>query len=321
MMASSLPLVTNGLRHPPQQQSPRVVLQSEDPTEWCAWAHQGHRLWVAMPDSFWVYTYKVDRCPFRGNHVWTTCPYAHWGERARRRDPSRYAYAAATCPDYADSKRRNRLAGSTAPPTCARGLRCGFAHGVFETWLHPTRFRTRMCEAGAGCSRRVCFFAHCLAQRRREDDLVLPLVVFPAITVPPPLPLPLPLPPLAFVVPNNPLPPVPPSLPFPCPRSVSVVAARQVDRVTQAMQQGRSVRLLTRADADAASSSSSYFSSSRAPASNAAVATAPGDDEDIDIVAIVTGCCLASEEESKAAGGGDYPHLDLNLIMDIVRMN
>lgn len=174
-----------------------------------------------------------------------------------------------------------------------------------------------MCEAGAGCSRRVCFFAHCLAQRRREDDLVLPLVVFPAITMPPPLPLPLPLPPLAFVVPNNPLPPVPPALP--CPRSVSVVA-HQVDRVTQAMQQGRSVRLLTRADADAASSSSS-FSSSRAPASNAAVATAPGDDEDIDFVAIVTGCCLASEEDSKAAGGGDYPHLDLNLIMDIVRMN
>jgi len=93
------------------------------------------------------------------------------------------------------------------------------------------------------------------------------------------------------------------------------------------MQQGRSVRLLTRrSDWPGASSSSS----SLAAVATAAAATAPWplstpllqaspspvDDEDIDFVAIVTNCCLASEADSKAEGSG-YPHFDL--FMDIVR--
>jgi hypothetical protein len=253
-----------------------------------------------MPDSFWVFTYKVERCPFPNNHVWMSCPYAHKGERARRRDPRSFPYVAVPCPKYEESKRQLRLAGSTAAPTCVHGLHCGYAHGIFETWLHPTKFRTVMCQRGAECPRRICFFAHCLAQRRREDDEV-PLVVFP-VTQPPP----------AFILHAQP---------------VSVVS-RPVDRVTQAMQQGRSVRLLThRSDCVGASSSSS---SSLAAVTTAAAATTPGplstpplqaspspvDDEDIDFVAIVTRCCLASEADSKAEGSG-YPHLDL--IMDIMR--
>jgi hypothetical protein len=83
-------------------------------------------------------------------------------------------------------------------------------------------------------------------QRRREDDEV-PLVVFP-VTQPPP----------AFILHAQP---------------VSVVS-RPVDRVTQAMQQGCSVRLLThRSDCADASSSSS---SSLAAVTAAAPATAPG---------------------------------------------
>ena len=35
-----------------------------------------------------------------------------------------------------------------------------FAHGVFESWLHPAQYRTRLCKDGPGCDRRVCFFAH-----------------------------------------------------------------------------------------------------------------------------------------------------------------
>jgi hypothetical protein len=31
---------------------------------------------------------------------------------------------------------------------------------VFEFWLHPHRYRTEMCKVGAGCNRRICFFAH-----------------------------------------------------------------------------------------------------------------------------------------------------------------
>lgn len=323
MLASSLPLATTGLRRPARDGHGGGGL-NEDPVNWCAWAHQGHRLWEAMPESFWVYTYKVDKCPFRGSHVWTTCPYAHKGERARRRDPSRYAYAGVTCPEYAESMRRIRQAGSSAAPTCARGLRCGYAHGIFETWLHPTRFRTVMCERGADCPRRVCFFAHRLEQRRREDAEV-PLVVFPA-TTPPFVPLPrAPPPPLLLPASASPS-----SSSRSRSQSASVVD-RPVDHVTQAIQEGRSVFLLTRGRYDVAgASSSSPPTSHAAVATAAAAATAlvpvpprllqasplPVDDDEIDFVAIVTGCCLAAEADSKAEGSG-YPHLDL--IMDIVR--
>uniref|UniRef100_A0A0A8YCC4 C3H1-type domain-containing protein n=1 Tax=Arundo donax TaxID=35708 RepID=A0A0A8YCC4_ARUDO len=37
---------------------------------------------------------------------------------------------------------------------------CEYAHGVFESWLHPAQYRTRLCKDGVGCARRVCFFAH-----------------------------------------------------------------------------------------------------------------------------------------------------------------
>jgi len=41
-----------------------------------------------------------------------------------------------------------------------RGDACPHAHGVFETWLHPSRYRTQPCRAGAACDRAICFFAH-----------------------------------------------------------------------------------------------------------------------------------------------------------------
>jgi hypothetical protein len=94
MMASlSLLLSTIGLRRPPSTTSRdghggtrlNGSSRNEPPLNWCAWAHQGHRLWTGMPDSFWVYTYKVERCPFPDNHVWMSCPYAHREELARRR--------------------------------------------------------------------------------------------------------------------------------------------------------------------------------------------------------------------------------------------
>lgn len=37
---------------------------------------------------------------------------------------------------------------------------CEYAHGVFECWLHPAQYRTRLCKDGTNCTRRVCFFAH-----------------------------------------------------------------------------------------------------------------------------------------------------------------
>ena len=44
--------------------------------------------------------------------------------------------------------------------TCKRGELCPFAHGVFEAWLHPARYRTQACRDGAACGRPICFFAH-----------------------------------------------------------------------------------------------------------------------------------------------------------------
>ncbi|KAM3371768.1 hypothetical protein ACQJBY_018931 [Aegilops geniculata] len=162
-----------------------VTYQLTDPTTWGAWAHEGHRLWASMSEDFWLYEYKVRRCPQPYSHDWTACPYAHKGERARRRDPRRFNYVAISCPEYranAHAHAQLALAGAGhPPPTCARGLRCRYAHGVFELWLHPSRFRTRKCEAGTRCQRRICFFAHFTRELRGED----PVAAFAAAAVPP----------------------------------------------------------------------------------------------------------------------------------------
>ncbi|XP_020113248.1 zinc finger CCCH domain-containing protein 54-like [Ananas comosus] len=105
-------------------------------------------------DEFLMYTYKVKSCSKKKSHDWTACPYAHRGEKARRRDPRKFPYSAAVCPEY-------RQRGD-----CCRGQACEFAHGVFEFWLHPARFRTKMCDAGPACSRKICFFAHAPEQLR-----------------------------------------------------------------------------------------------------------------------------------------------------------
>lgn len=44
--------------------------------------------------------------------------------------------------------------------SCANGDNCQFAHNVFEYWLHPTRYRTQLCNDGEACKRWLCFFAH-----------------------------------------------------------------------------------------------------------------------------------------------------------------
>ncbi|GJN33363.1 hypothetical protein PR202_gb21956 [Eleusine coracana subsp. coracana] len=132
-----------------------------------------------MPVTFWVYVYKVHRCPSSISHDWEFCPYAHPGERVRRRDPRRFRYLGVACPDYRDEP----TAGGDAspPPSCARGRRCRYAHGHYELWLHPKRFRTRMCDAGSECPRSICFHAHSPAELRREDDPVPPFPFLPRV--------------------------------------------------------------------------------------------------------------------------------------------
>ncbi|XP_071722380.1 zinc finger CCCH domain-containing protein 20-like [Rutidosis leptorrhynchoides] len=104
-------------------------------------------------DHFRMFEFKVRRCARGRSHDWTECPYAHPGEKARRRDPRKYHYSGTACPDYRKG-------------TCRKGDSCEFAHGVFECWLHPARYRTQPCKDGRACKRPVCFFAHTAEQLR-----------------------------------------------------------------------------------------------------------------------------------------------------------
>ncbi|XP_050204778.1 zinc finger CCCH domain-containing protein 2-like [Mercurialis annua] len=104
-------------------------------------------------DQFRMYEFKVRRCTRSRSHDWTDCPFAHPGEKARRRDPRKFNYAGTVCPEF-------RRGG------CSRGDSCEFAHGVFECWLHPSRYRTEACKDGKNCKRKVCFFAHSPLQLR-----------------------------------------------------------------------------------------------------------------------------------------------------------
>ncbi|KAL5231954.1 hypothetical protein ABZP36_030730 [Zizania latifolia] len=124
-------------------------------------------------DEFMMYEFKVRRCARARSHDWTACPYAHPGEAARRRDPRRVAYTGEACPDF---RRRPGAA-------CPRGNMCPFAHGTFELWLHPSRYRTRPCRAGAACRRRVCFFAHTPGELRPGPKEDSPLSLSPKSTL------------------------------------------------------------------------------------------------------------------------------------------
>ncbi|CAN1123645.1 Zinc finger CCCH domain-containing protein 2 [Linum perenne] len=105
-------------------------------------------------DQFRMYEFKIRRCTRSRSHDWTVCPFAHPGEKARRRDPRKFHYTGSVCPEF-------RREGG-----CGRGDNCEFAHGVFECWLHPSRYRTEACKDGKSCKRKVCFFAHTARQLR-----------------------------------------------------------------------------------------------------------------------------------------------------------
>lgn len=90
----------------------------------------------------------------QGAHSWTECPFTHPGEKAARRCPKTHFYSAEACPDARKSGK------------CARGDACPYSHGVFEQWLHPSRYRTQLCSFGTACRRPVCFFAHTVQELR-----------------------------------------------------------------------------------------------------------------------------------------------------------
>ncbi|XP_010541453.1 PREDICTED: zinc finger CCCH domain-containing protein 66-like [Tarenaya hassleriana] len=98
-------------------------------------------------DEFRMYAFKIKPCSRAYSHDWTECPFVHPGENARRRDPRKYQYSCVPCPEFRKGY-------------CCRGDSCEYAHGIFECWLHPSQYRTRLCKDEMNCKRRVCFFAH-----------------------------------------------------------------------------------------------------------------------------------------------------------------
>ncbi|XP_050209691.1 zinc finger CCCH domain-containing protein 29-like [Mercurialis annua] len=98
-------------------------------------------------DEFRMYCFKVKPCSRAYSHDWTECPFVHPGENARRRDPKKLPYSCVPCPEFRKG-------------SCQKGDGCEYAHGVFESWLHPAQYRTRLCKDEIGCARKVCFFAH-----------------------------------------------------------------------------------------------------------------------------------------------------------------
>lgn len=119
-------------------------------------------------DEFRMFSFKIRPCSRAYSHDWTECPFVHPGENARRRDPRRYHYSCVPCPEFRKG-------------ACRRGDACEYAHGVFECWLHPAQYRTRLCKDGTDCARRVCFFAH-------TNDELRPLYISSGSTIPCPSP-------------------------------------------------------------------------------------------------------------------------------------
>lgn len=108
---------------------------------------------IYATDEFRMFSFKVRPCSRAYSHDWTECPFVHPGENARRRDPRKFHYSCVPCPDFRKG-------------SCRRGDMCEYAHGVFECWLHPAQYRTRLCKDGTNCNRRVCFFAHTTEELR-----------------------------------------------------------------------------------------------------------------------------------------------------------
>ncbi|GKB16469.1 hypothetical protein Tco_0850392 [Tanacetum coccineum] len=96
-------------------------------------------------DHFRMYEFKIRRCSRGRSHDWTDCPFAHPGEKARRRDPRKVGYSGNPCPEFRKG-------------ACSKGPRYSFLK------------LTQPCKDGVHCRRRICFFAHTPDQLR-----VLPL--------------------------------------------------------------------------------------------------------------------------------------------------
>eukprot|EP00882_Tetradesmus_deserticola_P001718 GHRQ01001847.1.p3 GENE.GHRQ01001847.1~~GHRQ01001847.1.p3 ORF type:complete len:104 (+),score=18.98 GHRQ01001847.1:293-604(+) len=84
---------------------------------------------------------KVFPCSKNFNHDFAACFDTHPGDKARRRCLLQHSYSSKMCPEM-------KHTGS-----CSRGDDCHMTHSLYEYWLHPQRYRTKMCKDAKGCSR------------------------------------------------------------------------------------------------------------------------------------------------------------------------
>lgn len=111
---------------------------------------------------FRMFHYKVDACPHTDClHDTDVCPYTHPGEKSKRRNPGVFMYQPVPCPHFRKGN-------------CKKGDTCPLSHGVFECWLHPSKYRTQLCTEGSSCTRNLCFFAHSLEELREVSDACEP---------------------------------------------------------------------------------------------------------------------------------------------------
>ncbi|KAK4764210.1 hypothetical protein SAY87_013648 [Trapa incisa] len=75
-------------------------------------------------DEFRMHSFKICPCSRAYSHDWTECPFVHPGENARRRDPRKFHYSCIPCPEFRKG-------------ACKNGDLCEYAHGIFESGLHP----------------------------------------------------------------------------------------------------------------------------------------------------------------------------------------
>jgi hypothetical protein len=52
---------------------------------------------------------QVAKCSKCRAHDWTECPFAHPGEKARRRDPTKFSYSGSACPDFRKVRAARRV--------------------------------------------------------------------------------------------------------------------------------------------------------------------------------------------------------------------
>ena len=146
------------------------------PHDWtrCPFAHPGARTPAAAQRH--ASCAGLGHCPVGRAQPKQSAVVPCAGEKAKRRDPRKYQYSGTACPEF---RKVSWVPGASEVPfcpikaacsgahvhvahftvvlqsgCCRRGDACPFAHGVFECWCHPSRYRTQVSVVPPGVEHR-----------------------------------------------------------------------------------------------------------------------------------------------------------------------